>query len=82
MRAIFQVQAPGGGGWGGGDYISRGDSSEDFWVTALGGGGSDTWRRLFSEFYGIQTSHLKFLVKLGNIVAETLFLVMFPGLAN
>ena len=24
----------------------------------------------------------KVLVKLGNIVAETLFLVMFPGLAN
>ena len=55
VRAIFQVQAPGGA------YIWRGDLTEGFWVTGLGDlyleglihGGAYTWRGLFSEFYGI-----------------------------
>ena len=40
----------------GGAYIWRGDLTEVFCVTSLGGlifGGAYTWRGLFLEFYGI-----------------------------
>ena len=50
LRAIFQVQAPGGGA-----YIWRGNLTEGFLRYRLGGlifGGAYTWRGLFSEFYG------------------------------
>ena len=50
MRAIFQVQAPGGA------YIWRGDLTEGFLRYRFGGlifGGAYIWRGLFSEFYGI-----------------------------
>ena len=50
LRAIFQVQAPGGA------YIWRGDLTEGFLryrVRGLIFGGAYTWRGLFSEFYGI-----------------------------
>ena len=50
LRAIFQVQAPGGA------YIWRGDLTEGFLRYRFGGlifGGAYTWRVLFSEFYGI-----------------------------
>ena len=46
----FQVQAPRGA------YIRRGDLTEGFLRYDFGGltfGGADTWRGLFSEFYGI-----------------------------
>ena len=39
-----------------GAYISRGDLTEGFWRYRFGGlvfGGPNTWRGLFSEFYGI-----------------------------
>ena len=42
---------------GGGAYIWRGDFTEVFCVTSLGGfifGGAYTWMSLFSEFYGMQ----------------------------
>ena len=50
LRAIFQVQAPGGA------YIWRSDLTEGFLCYKFWGfifGGAYTWRRLFSEFYGI-----------------------------
>ena len=49
LRAIFQVQAPGGA------YIWRGDLTEGFLRYRFGGlifGGAYTRRGLFSEFYG------------------------------
>ena len=49
----FQVQAPGGA------YIRRGDLTEGFLRYEFGGlifGGAYTWRGLFSEFYGNQSS--------------------------
>ena len=49
MRAIFQVQAPGG-------LIFGGRFNEGFLRYRFGGlifGGAYTWRGLFSEFYGI-----------------------------
>ena len=52
LRAIFQVQAPPGGG----AYIGRGDLTEGFLRCRFGGlifGGAYTWRGLFSEFYGM-----------------------------
>ena len=54
LREGFQVQAPGGA------YIWRGDLTEGFLRYRFGGlifGGSYTWRGLFSEFYGIHSSH-------------------------
>ena len=50
LRAIFQVQAPGGA------YVWRGDLTEGFLRHQFGGlifGGAYTRRGLFSEFYGI-----------------------------
>ena len=50
LRAIFQVQAPGGA------YIWRGDLTEGFLRYEFEGlifGGAYTWRSLFSEFYGM-----------------------------
>ena len=50
LRAIFQVQAPGGA------YVWRGDLTEGFLRYQFGGlifGGAYPWRSLFSEFYGI-----------------------------
>ena len=59
----FRVQAPGGA------YIWRGDLTEAFCFTSLGGlifRGAYTWRGLFSEFYGdffeIKTQRLSFLL--------------------
>ena len=48
LRAIFQVQAPGG-------LYSEGDLTEGFLRYRFGGlifGGAYTWKGLFSEFYG------------------------------
>ena len=50
LRAIFQVQAPGGA------YIWRADLTEGFLSHRFEGlifGGAYTWRGLFSEFYGM-----------------------------
>ena len=50
LRAIFQVQAPGGA------YIWRGDLTESFlryWIGGLTFGGAYIWRGLFLEFYGM-----------------------------
>ena len=49
LRAIFQVQAPGGA------YNWRGDLTEGFLRYCFVGlilGGAYTWRGLFSDFYG------------------------------
>ena len=57
MRAIFQVQAPGGA------YIWRGDLTEGFLRYRFGGlifGGAYTWRGLFLDFYGIICEWLYF----------------------
>ena len=54
LRAIFQVQAPGGLVFGGG-----GDLTEGFLRYRIGGlifGGAYTWRGFFSEFYGMCTA--------------------------
>ena len=50
LRAIFQIQAPGGA------YIWRGDLRKGFLRYRFGGlifGGAYIWRGLFSEFYNI-----------------------------
>ena len=52
LRAIFQVQAPGGGG---GLYLEGRFNRGFFALTVWGGvifGGAYTWKGLFSEFYG------------------------------
>ena len=63
LRAIFQRQALGWkGGGGGGAYIWKGDLTEGFLRYRFGGlifGGAYTWRGLFSEFYGITEKRSK-----------------------
>ena len=51
----FPITSPRGGG-GGGAYIWRGDLTEGFCVTSLGGGGLYV-EGLFSEFCGIITCY-------------------------
>ena len=59
LRAIFQVQAPGG------------DLTKGFLRYRFGGlifGGAYTWRGLFSEFYGILTGTFKWSTTLPFLV--------------
>ena len=70
LRAIFQVQGPGGGA-----YIWRGDLTEVFLRYRVGGllfGGADTWRGLFSEFY----SSFTFFSSIRNAL-DCFYLFMF-----
>ena len=67
LRAIFQVQAPGGA------EIWRGDLTEGFLRYRIGWllfGEAYTWRGLFSEFYGT----------LDNTDSETIFRFPFSSL--
>ena len=66
LRAIFQVQAPGGGG---GLYL-EGRFNGGFFALKIWGvifGGAYTRRGLFSEFYGIALNYRKIF-----ILSETL----------
>ena len=57
LRAIFQVQDPGGlleGRFNGGFFCVTG--LEGLYLEGLIHGGAYTWRSLFSEFYGIHIS--------------------------
>ena len=73
----FQVQAPRGA------YIRRGDLTEVFLRYDFGGltfGGADTWRGLFSEFYGILFGVLghSFRREAAGAVASVKFKIQCP----
>ena len=62
----FQVQASGGGGWGGGD-LKEGFLRYEFWGLIFGG--AYTWKGLFSQFFFIHGKGRVTILLLNNITA-------------